>query len=89
MNLGKVSDEERKQETTDWESNKGGLLAPSMCARTTLTLKRAGDLTSISLLSLLCLLAACMRRFIASNDCLVDLTKASMHRWLKKMNKAQ
>lgn len=55
----------------------------------TLTLKRAGDLASPSPPSLLCLLAACMRRFMASSDCLVHFTSASMHRWLKKMNKAQ
>lgn len=41
-----------------------------------LTLKRAGDLESVSLL---CLLAACMRRLMASSDCLLDLTSASIH----------
>ena len=53
------------------------------------TLKSAGDFASASLLSLLCLLAACMRRLMASSDCLLDFTKASMHLWLKKMNKLQ
>lgn len=43
------------------------------------TLNSAGDLASVFDESLLCLLAACIRLLMASNDCLFDLTKASMH----------
>ena len=69
---GRTERERKRKEAGEVKKNQ-------LSQRRALTLKRAGDLLSASLLSLLCLLAACMRRLIASNDCRLDFTNASIH----------
>ena len=89
-------DERRLERRIGWKKKRGSgkwwerlSFNQTSVTREPFTLKSAGDFASSSPLSLLCLLAACMRRLMASSDCLLDFTKASMHLWLKKMNKLQ